>query len=72
MTVCWKYLVPISFVNLGGTAVTMVIEHAVPGISWPLRLTVLGAATVGVIAFFARVRFQLRRARPEFYYSPVI
>ncbi len=72
MTVCWKYLVPISFVNLGGTAVTMVIEHAVPGISWPLRLLVLGAATAGVVAFFARVRYQLRRARPELYYSPVI
>ena len=72
MTVCWKYLVPISFVNLGGTAVTMIIEHAVPAISFPLRLTVLAAATVGVMAFFARVRYQLRRARPEFYYSPVI
>jgi NADH-quinone oxidoreductase subunit H len=72
MTVCWKYLVPIAFLNLGGTAITMVVEHAVPGISWPLRLAVMGAAAAGAVAFFARVRYQLRRARPELYYSPVI
>lgn len=72
MTICWKYLVPIAFVNLCGTAVVMVIEHAVPAIAIPLRLVVLGSAAVIVALFFLRVRFQLRRARPEFYYSPVI
>lgn len=72
MTVCWKYLVPMSFVNLAGTALAMVLEHAVPALAIPLRLVVLAGAAVILLLFFLRVRFQLRRARPEFYYSPVI
>jgi NADH-quinone oxidoreductase subunit H len=72
MTLCWKYLVPISFVNLGGTALVMVAEHALPALAYPLRASVLAFAAAAVVVFFRRVRFQLRRARPEYYFSPVI
>jgi NADH-quinone oxidoreductase subunit H len=72
MTLCWKYLVPIAFVNLLGTALTMVVLHAAPALALPLRAAVFGAAVVVAIAFFRRVLFQIRRGRPELYFSPVI
>jgi NADH-quinone oxidoreductase subunit H len=72
MTICWKYMVPISFVNLGGTALVMVLLHAVPALALPMRLAMVVVAAAILIAFFARVRYQIRRARPELYYSPVI
>jgi NADH-quinone oxidoreductase subunit H len=69
MILCWKYLVPIGFVNLIGTAIWMVI--------WPqgnrvvqYGMVLLAAAVL--VQFFRRVRFHLRRARPELYYSPAI
>jgi len=69
MILCWKYLVPIGFVNLIGTAVWLVI--------WPqgnrvvqYGMVLLAAAVL--VQFFRRVRFHLRRARPELYYSPAI
>jgi NADH-quinone oxidoreductase subunit H len=69
MILCWKYLVPIGFVNLIGTAVWMVI--------WPHgnRVVQYGMVLLAVavlVQFFRRVRFHLRRARPELYYSPAI
>jgi NADH-quinone oxidoreductase subunit H len=72
MTLCWKYLVPIAFVNLFGTAATMLLEHAFPWTAWPLRIVVMAMAAAILVLFFLRVRFQLRRARPELYLSPVI
>jgi hypothetical protein len=69
MILCWKYLVPIGFVNLIGTAIWMVV--------WPqgnrmvqYAMVILAAAVL--IQFFRRVLFHLRRARPELYYSPAI
>jgi NADH-quinone oxidoreductase subunit H len=69
MILCWKYLVPIGFVNLIGTAIWMVI--------WPQgnRVVQYGMVLLAVavlVQFFRRVRFHLRRARPELYYSPAI
>ncbi|MBP1685451.1 MAG: ndhA [Deltaproteobacteria bacterium] len=60
MAVCWKYLVPLSFANLLGTAVWVVL--------WPqgnvvvqYLMALLGLAIVWY--FFHRVAFHLRRAR---------
>jgi NADH-quinone oxidoreductase subunit H len=69
MILCWKYLVPIGFVNLIGTAIWMVI--------WPqgnrvVQYGMVLLAAVVLVQFFRRVRFHLRRARPELYYSPAI
>ncbi len=69
MSLCWKYLVPISFVNLIGTAVWMVI--------WPEGnqlvpyFLVLGTLAV-IVIFFRRVLYHLRRAKPELYFNPAI
>jgi NADH-quinone oxidoreductase subunit H len=69
MSLCWKYLVPIGFTNLIGTAVWMVI--------WPQgnRVVQFGMCLLALailVQFFRRVRFHLRRAKPELYYSPAI
>jgi NADH-quinone oxidoreductase subunit H len=67
MTTCWKYLVPLSFFNLFGTALWIVI--------WPegnrlveYVLTLAGFALVGY--FFYRVVYHLRRSRSELLLSP--
>jgi NADH-quinone oxidoreductase subunit H len=69
MSVCWKYLVPIGFINLIGTAVWMLI--------WPqgnqlVQYGMVLFAVIILVQFFRRVRFHLRRAKPEMYYSPAI
>jgi len=60
MAVCWKYLVPISFVNLLGAALWLVaFPHGNRVIQFAMFL--VGVAIVA--AFFQRVFFHLRRAR---------
>lgn len=69
MAMCWKYLVPVAFVNLLGVAVWMAI--------WPDD-TIVGRGImflvgVAIVAlFFRRVRFHLRRARMQLGYSPTL
>jgi NADH-quinone oxidoreductase subunit H len=60
MAVCWKYLVPIAFANVLGTAAWMLI--------WPqgnrvvaFLMFLLGVSIIGY--FFRRVAFHLHRAR---------
>jgi len=69
MDLCWKYLVPLSFVCLVGTAAWMVI--------WPqgnriasFVMFLLGVAIL--VRFSLRVGYQIRHARPEFYLKPYI
>jgi NADH-quinone oxidoreductase subunit H len=71
MVMCWKYLVPIAFVNLLGTAVWMVVfPHGAPFVS-----AMLCIASVGLLALFARrVMYHLRRAglrRDELSFNPL-
>lgn len=72
MVLCWKYLVPIGFVNLIGTALWMTLwwPEGNPYPGWLNPVFWIGVGIVGL--FFWRVRFHIRRARPELYYSPVI
>jgi NADH-quinone oxidoreductase subunit H len=71
MVMCWKYLVPIAFVNLIGTAVWMVIfPNGVPAVRVVLCLVAVGL----VLAFFARVAHHIRRAkltRAELSFNPL-
>lgn len=69
MSLCWKYMVPLSFICLLGTAVWMVI--------WPqgnramsLAMFLVGLAILAL--FFKRVTFQIRHARPVLYLKPHI
>jgi NADH-quinone oxidoreductase subunit H len=72
MAVCWKYLVPIAFVNLLGTAAWMMVW---PNGNRPTRLamSLTGLAIVGY--FFRRVAYHTRRAgvraHGELYLSPL-
>src|SRR5262245_55967073 len=71
MVMCWKYLVPIAFVNLLGTAVWMVVfPHGTPWVSAALCL-----AAVGLFGLFVRrVAYHLRRAglrRDELSFNPL-
>jgi NADH-quinone oxidoreductase subunit H len=63
MIMCWKYLVPVAFVNLLGTAVWMVVwPQGTPGVT-----TALCLVAVGLVAAFAwRVNYHLRRAQLAF------
>jgi len=66
MGLCWKYMVPLSFVCLLGTIGFMFVPD-------DLR-RIIGAVTLGfgiaiTIIFFMRVRFQIRNAQPELYFK---
>jgi hypothetical protein len=62
MLLCWKYLVPLSFLNLLGTAAwTMLVPEGSLGgriVSWALVLLALSL----VVLFGLRVRMNLRQA----------
>ncbi|MGH7835896.1 MAG: NADH-quinone oxidoreductase subunit NuoH [Candidatus Binatia bacterium] len=69
MSLCWKYMVPLSFLCLLGTAIWMVI--------WPQGNSALSIAMFGVgllilVFFFIRVSYQIRHAHPELYLKPHI
>jgi NADH-quinone oxidoreductase subunit H len=69
MMVCWKYLVPIAFVDMIGTAVWVAIwPQGTPVMSY--ILLAMGIAIVA--AFVSRVVHYLRRSRMEVYLSPII
>ncbi|MGZ8499309.1 MAG: NADH-quinone oxidoreductase subunit NuoH [Candidatus Binatia bacterium] len=69
MGLCWKYMVPLSFVCLLGTIGFMFMDE--------ISRRVFGAITLGfalatIINFFRRVGFQFRAAKPEAYWKPHI
>ncbi|MGD0075521.1 MAG: NADH-quinone oxidoreductase subunit NuoH [Candidatus Binataceae bacterium] len=69
MTLCWKYFIPISFVNMIGTAVWVAI--------WPngnpvAGYVMLGLFSVLLILFIRRIIYYFRRAKMEMYLSPVV
>src|SRR5436309_15851346 len=71
MIMCWKYLVPLAFVNLLGTAAWMVVfPHGAPAVRAGLCL--LAVALLGLFAW--RVLYHLRRAnltRAELSFNPL-
>lgn len=70
MTTCWKYLVPISFLNMFGVALWMVLGAELPGIVRAVQYVMTAIGSVLVIYFLYRVRFHLRRSRSELLLSP--
>jgi NADH-quinone oxidoreductase subunit H len=69
MSLCWKYMVPLAFLCLLGTALWMVI--------WPqgnrVGSVIMFLIGLGILAlFFKRVRYQIRHARPTLYLKPYV
>lgn len=69
MALCWKYMVPLSFVCLMGTIAFMFMADDLRRI---FGAVTLGFAIATLINFFRRVMFQLREAKPELYLKPHI
>jgi len=69
MTICWKYLVPLAFIDMLGTAVWVAI--------WPDGNPVMGwilfalAVVIGIV-FIRRVIHYVRSSKMELYFSPII
>jgi NADH-quinone oxidoreductase subunit H len=71
MVMCWKYLVPIAFVNLLGTAVWMVL---LPGGAPVVRGVLCLVAVALLVGFVWRVGYHLRRAglrRDDLSFNPL-
>jgi NADH-quinone oxidoreductase subunit H len=69
MSACWKYFVPIAFVDMIGTAVWVAI--------WPdgnpvMGYLMLAAGVVVGVLFMQRVIYYVRRSRMELYFNPTI
>lgn len=69
MALCWKYMVPLSFICLLGTVGFMFMPEQGRRVFGALTL---GFAIATMINFFRRVVFQIREAKPEMYYKPQI
>ncbi|HEY7556224.1 MAG TPA: NADH-quinone oxidoreductase subunit NuoH [Candidatus Binatia bacterium] len=69
MTLCWKYMVPLSFLCLMGTIGFMFVPKDVQRI---VSAAMFGLGVALVIIFFLRVGFQIRHAKPELYLKPHI
>jgi NADH-quinone oxidoreductase subunit H len=69
MTLCWKYFVPIAFINMIGTAIWVAIWPK--GNSW-VGYILLAAGIVLTIVFIQRVIYYAKRSRMELYYHPTI
>ena len=69
MSLCWKYMVPLSFVCLLGTAIWMLIwpqgNRLISGAMFVLGLFILAR-------FFIRVNYQIQKVRPTLYLKPHI
>ncbi len=66
MNMCWKYLVPASFVAVLFVAVWMLIVRAAPAVGVIMRLSLAAAAGIGVVMFVQRVARNLRDTGDKF------
>ena len=69
MSLCWKYLTPIGFATVAGTAVWMVLF---PGGVPIVRYFLCSGALAATIYFFYRVGYQMRKSGSELYLNPFV
>ncbi len=69
MALCWKYMVPLSFICLVGTLGFMFVPKNLQQIT---SAVMFGLGLAMTIVFFLRVGFQIRHAKPELYLKPHI
>jgi len=69
MSLCWNYLVPISFIDMIGTAVWVAIwPDGNPVAAWIM----LALATLAAVFFVSRVVHYTRQSRMDLYFHPTI
>src|SRR6266536_432751 len=66
MALCWKYMVPLSFLCMLGTIGFLFVPDDVRRI---ISAATLGFAIAVATIFFLRVAFQIRHSRPELYWK---
>jgi NADH-quinone oxidoreductase subunit H len=69
MSICWKYFVPLGFINMIGTAIWVAFF---PRGSRPMTMVMLAIGIAIIAAFGWRVAHFTRRARMELYFHPTI
>src|SRR5216684_4218369 len=69
MSICWKYFVPLGFIDMIGTAIWVAF---LPHGSRLMELVMFALAIAIVAAFGWRVAYFTRRARMELYFHPTI
>jgi NADH-quinone oxidoreductase subunit H len=72
MTVCWKYLVPLAFLNIVGTAVWMMLfpQGQIPAFAASIIMVAL--ALVILVAFVRKVLFNLRNVGGGLSFNPFV
>src|ERR1700677_1160720 len=69
MSLCWKYLVPISFIDMIGTAIWVAIwPDGNPVAAWIM----LALAALAAVFFVSRVVHYTRQSRMDLYFHPTI
>lgn len=69
MILCWKYLTPMGFLSVLGTALWLVLFPN--GVAW-ISLLLLGLAVLIFIYFLVRVIYQLRFMKADIHLNPFI
>lgn len=69
MALCWKYMVPLSFICLVGTIGFMFVPKEIAQF---IRAGMFALGLALLVVFFTRVTFQIRKAKPELYFKPHI
>jgi NADH-quinone oxidoreductase subunit H len=69
MSLCWKYMVPLSFLCLFGTAIWMLIW---PQGNRPISIALFAFGLLILVRFFVRVKYQIRHSRPALYFKPYV
>src|SRR5205807_4088012 len=66
MNMCWKYLVPVSFLGVIFVAGWMLLVHAAPWIGVVMRVALFAAGALGVVMFAMRTLKNIRDTGDKF------
>ena len=72
MELCWKYLVPLSFVNLMGTAAWVALVPPGGVLAQAVSLALFGVSLAVAVLFVVRVRHNFKDTGAELYLSPFV